>query len=800
MTRSETPPEPEVNAPERRRQRVPRWLWPFAALACLLLGWLALRGGAAPSATAPTPGSDAGLPTAQTPRARMSIEGFVRNDLGAPLERVAIEVVLLESPDGAPREALTDANGHFALHDLPREHVSVSATRDGHESDEQTLLPGDPHSLEFVLTRQGELLVLLRDEPGRAVDGAEVVLTGPELWPPRSAHANGQGEVLFKGLASGTYAARARKQDRIAAPSPLTRVIPGERGRLELALRQGETLRGTVIDGDSKRPLAGVKLSVQDLTPGITPVEGVSDREGAFALHGLWPVAVRLELAADGYARGFEELKLPHDAPLALALRGAVTLAGRVLDERGKPIANAAVSLSTDQERTLDVVPYRPALTDGGVGELGVTAGEVPTIPLSPARGWSLGTLAAYSDERGNFRIEGLPPVPLMLSAAHAGYASVTSELRKLAPHTSRTDLELVLRSAGRVQGRLVDARGEPVSDVVISASSSSGEHSTSTDERGEFVLSDVLGELTITASPAGYVAPHCRVTVLSGESARCDLRIASPLFTLPVRVVDEVGFALEGAEVTATYELAGPGGKARRSVTRLSEADGTASLGELPAPPYALDVSLAGYVDLENLEVAQADREVRVQLRRAATLAGVVLDALGRPVPSAVVSSDGPESTESDSDGTFTLRGVSPGALTLSASHPRAGRGKSSEVRARPSDTLSGVRIVLDGRYEALSDAGASEPVAEAAQPTPSDSAFAQRGRSVVVAKVLAGTPAARAGLSEGDVLQAIDGEAPLSAAHARGLLRYPPGRVASVRVQRDKRSLTLRYRRPPL
>ena len=811
MNRSVPPPEPDPPAPSPRRKRWPRgawWLVAAAAITALALVLVRAEGERARDA-ASSSAVDASAPTQPSgPKGEVTVEGYVRDDTDAPLERAQVLVTLLEWPELAPRTATTDGAGRFAIHDLPREPLLFSVSREGHESDERTFRPGDPLALTFVLSRQGELMVLLRDEPGRVLEGAEVVLTGPELWPPRSARANAAGEVLFKQLAGGSYSARARKQERIAPPSTLQLVVPGERGRLELSLRPGERLTGTIVDGDSKRPLSGVKLSVQDSTPGIAPLEGTSDAAGNFTLAGLWPVAIRLELSREGYARGFEELKLPHPAPLALALRGAVSLAGRVVDERGKPVANAAVSLSTHDELPLDLAPALPGLaaTDSGVGELGVTKGDIPPIPVtSPSDGWGLGALATYTDASGRFRIDGLPPVPLLLSASRPGYAGATSELRELAPHGERLDLELVLHAAGKIAGRLVDARGEPVSNVLVRAQSSTAEHSSITDARGEFMLHDVLGETTVTANPAGYEAPHCRVTVDAGETARCDLRIGSPLFTLPVRVVDEFGLALEGAEVTATFQVNAPTGtKVQRSVTRLSADDGTASLSELPAPPYKLDVALNDYVGVHDLAVTSAERELRVVLRRAATLSGIVLDALGRPVPSALVTSEGAETAESGSDGSFTLLGVVPGALSLSAAHPRAGSGKSAELRARPSESLGGIRIVLSGRYDSLPDAGsaaatADEPEGEE-RASKTDSTFAQRGRAVIVADVQPGTAAARAGLKDGDVLQAIDGEPPLSAAHARGLLRDPAGKVANVRVLRQKKVVTLRYRRPPL
>jgi hypothetical protein len=212
------------------------------------------------------------------------------------------------------------------------------------------------------------------------------------------------------------------------------------------------------------------------------------------------------------------------------------------------------------------------------------------------------------------------------------------------------------------------------------------------------------------------------------------------------------------------------------------------------------LDVTLPGQLSVHDLPVATAEAEVRVALARAATLGGFVVDALGRAVPGAFVSTvEGEASDETDGLGTFTLEGVSAGTQSLLAHHPRAGDGRSSEVRARPSERLDGVRIVLSGRLssEDVADGGAA--VRETSSPKPAIT-LEQRGRVLVVTQVLQPGPAARAGLRSGDVISAIDGEVPLSVAHARGMLRTPAGRTAVVRVLRNKQRVNLSYRRPAL
>ncbi|MDB4984843.1 MAG: hypothetical protein JWN04_21, partial [Myxococcaceae bacterium] len=266
-------------------------------------------------------------------------------------------------------------------------------------------------------------------------------------------------------------------------------------------------------------------------------------------------------------------------------------------------------------------------------------------------------------------------------------------------------------------------------------------------------------------------------------------------------RVLDDYGIGGVGALVRVVARARPEGGAPRGASAQLTRPDGTLVLRDLPPPPYLVDVKFLGHLAIEDLPVLDAEHEVRVRLSRAATLAGFVVDTLGRAVPNAFVSTEeGEASDDTDATGSFLLDGVPPGTHSLVGHHAHAGDGRSAEVRARPSERLDGVRIVLSGRYVVGQgvDGGTSDAIDE--RPAKLEYAIEQRGRVLVVTHVAPGSSAAKAGLRVGDVLSAIDGEQPLSAAHARGLLRDPSGRAAVVRVSRNKRAVNLRYRRPPL
>jgi PDZ domain/Carboxypeptidase regulatory-like domain len=772
----------------------PRRVWLLLpTLAVMLLGLWSLHALRSTSHEALGEG-DAGVDEAVTPEAGLrgarKLFGVVQDDQGQPLAEALVRV---SSPEfsGELRELHSDERGRFECDDLPAAVLRVEVTRSGHEGRVHTVQPHDDGRLTFVLARQGELHVALRETPGTPVDDAEIVITGPGLWPAQAARANAKGEVLFVGLAAGDYRVRARRGARVAVAAELAAIVPGQRTEAELTLVEGASLSGSVIDAQSHKPLAGARVSVQDLTPGLDALTVTSDAHGAFTASGLWPGAARVDAQCDGFAPISRELELPSRAPLVIALAGAAALSGLVVDAEGKPIAGAQLSVSTDEGLPIDLAREGDSQAEG---ELGVTRGPVPALPRTASPDFALGTFATESDRKGGFRIARLAPLPLLLHVVKAGYLSERISVDDLSPHAEKSDLRVVLHAAGRVVGKVSDARGIGLGSVYVLARTGERELSTLSDQDGEYALRDLLGDVVIEAQPDGRTTLRCQVQVTAGAQARCDLKADSALHALLLRVVDEYGNGLEGARVTVRARKF-----SERAETGLTRPDGTLSVGELPPPPYTVDVALGGYLELDDLPVDGTERELRVQLSRASTLAGFVVDSLGRAVPGAFVSTqEGESSSETDGQGAFTLPGVPPGPHSLLAHHASAGDGRSAEVRARASERLDGVRISLKGRYAPEPDASVPRPPAERAKP--SDLGLELRGRVFLVTQVLAGGLASKAGLRVGDILSAVDGEAPLSVAHARGLLRDPPGRAATVRVLRDRRPVNLRYRRPAL
>lgn len=811
MTSPSTPPSLPPTAAEPAPKQYKRRSWLLLSVSGVALvaglGWFTL---VLPETTqlpevAPSEENEQAPPKAEpapTLHGDRVLDGTVHDDLGNPIADALIRVTSLDEPDAAPREVRSEAAGRFRVENLPEHLLAIEVSAIGHDVTERAIQPGDPSALTFVLQRQGELLVTLRDTPGNPVAGAEVLLTGTGVWPAASCVVDDLGQCLFRALPFGQYQARARHEERVALPSPTVEITPGQRARVELTLRAGTQLSGLVLDSASKQPLSGAKIAVVDMTPGLPAIVAESTEDGAFVLRGLWPGMMRLDVTRDGYARESHELRLPAQKPLTIHLDGAVSIRGRVVDERGRAIRGATLSVATRDG--LPPTVMLPQKTDATLGELGVTQGPVPRIPLAPDAAFTLGALAGTSDSGGAFHIAGLKPGSIVLRASHAGFAQAMLPLENLAPHSTREDVQLVLRDAGRVEGRIADDKGHGLQGVYVSAlQAEHTEQSSLSNERGEFLLRDLLGDVTVQVQVEGREPLLCKVSVPSRGFAHCNLTISGELHELPIRVVDDYGLGLEGALVSVRSS------GERRTFSQVTQRDGRALLRDLPAPPYRMRVDLAGYLPLLDEMVAQAAHDVRVTLRRAARLTGTVVDTLGSPVPQALISSDDEDvSTETDARGNFVLAYVSPGPLTLWAVHPSAGESPSRQVRARPGETLTDVRLVLPRRFteEATQDDDEGKaPAARAPVDVEQESdkpaeqlSLEQRPHAVIVSGLLASGAAAKAGFKVGDVIAEVDAEPVLSVAHARGMLRDPANTVARVRLLRSRQTLNVRYRRP--
>ena len=317
--------------------------------------------------------------------------------------------------------AVSDADGRFALRDVPRDR-SIGATARGYSpsalSDLDLAQPGSgPVALELRVAAEGGTLVgRVLDADGAAVPGAIVCVgvsepgwiradyTWAEGWGPRHARSDPDGRFVLEGLRPGEHPVGAR----VAGAPPWSGPVVLEAGRtreLEIRLPAGATLTGVVRDAEGA-PVANafVRAFARALSPefiGLGVYEEanafgspatVTDADGRYRLAGVWAGETHAYAspprAAD--ARGPEvraEARLTPRQDETLewnpVLEPGRILRGRARFSDGSPIANEFVRLfDGDGERrtqhtdelgeflfyNLERVPYRVEVRPGPPG------------------------------------------------------------------------------------------------------------------------------------------------------------------------------------------------------------------------------------------------------------------------------------------------------------------------------------------------------------------------------------------------------------------------------------------------
>jgi RNA polymerase sigma factor (sigma-70 family) len=219
---------------------------------------------------------------------------------------------------------------------------------------------------------------------------------------------------------------------------------------LKVALHRGLSVSARVLDPRGE-PVSGARARLWAADwPGQCLRDVVTNSEGAFRARNLAPgshdewtvvhagrdLGARVEMPLPGPQR--------EEVPLTVRLRPLGALAGRVVDESGRPVGGAGLRLWA-------CVP-RPNRTRTFVEEE---------------------TEEATTDERGAFRIAHLVPGPgerRTVEATARGYAQLRfPEVEVLSARTYALPDLVLVRAAGRVAGTVTDPTGRPCPDVRVS-------------------------------------------------------------------------------------------------------------------------------------------------------------------------------------------------------------------------------------------------------------------------------------------------------------------------------------------
>ncbi len=599
------------------------------------------------------PASGEGPAIALAPAAQL--RGRVVDEERSPLPGVALELTL--SPRGGRfggnrpwerRSATSSRRGTFDLSGLAAGVAyRITATKPGFaplEVEVGALEPAERRSgLEVVLRAGRRAVGRVVDESDAPVAGAEVTLRAP---PPADARAaammmarqgedeaggpatttDAEGSFEIGDLAPGRYDLDVRARGFAPATVPGLRLDEevGEADFGTVVLVPGAAIEGRVADPDG-RPVAGAAVTVHAQREGLMGLgarPGPQGRvetgaDGRFVVADLLPdQPLTLAIAKEGYGTEAIGSVRPAADPIAVVLRPAGRLSGRVVDSQGDAIAGAHVTAHPDHRSM-------------------ASASGAMMQQFRPT--W------AKSDADGRFLIEGVEPGTLTVSARAETYQQVMLSGVELEPGTER-EIEIVLEAGAVVEGRVTTADGLPVVGASIHVAPRRDAARGISGLRiagGDSAMTDAEGRYRVAGAPVGPAS----IQVFHNDRQRLTKLIEvrpggnvvdlvfEPGFEVSGQVVDGDGNPVGGAALAlqpglSSAGLPGSGFNFEPSPPAVSGADGLFTLTDVAAGSYRLAASREGFAAAtsEDFEVADDVAGLLLELGRGATLKGRIL------------------------------------------------------------------------------------------------------------------------------------------------------------------------------
>ncbi len=640
--------------------------------------------------------------------------------------RIAGRVV---DPDGAPiegadmrsgwggRKAQTDAEGRFALTGIEPGDVTLTTEVAGAapvESELDALEDGTRiDDYEIVVGAGLALAGLVRWPDGAPASGAKVVVgqrVGADerfrYWDlvDLETETDAEGRFEIAGLETKRFdvVATARPRPQDLGPDPPRRPQDwsarvedvGPSRDLVLALGPGLSLRGRVVD-DLGAPLSRFTVEAtpqddedEDEQPGIVRhldadvSKSFRSNDGTFELAGLHAGRWRVAASAPRHGRSrWHGVDVPGGDGLLLTVPRAASIAGRVVDRAGNPVAGARVS--------------------------------VETIERESVTSFRIESLADRTGEDGAFE-QSVDPGAHRLTASAHGLVTLEPVAVRVDAGEQRMDVLLVVVAAGAIDGHARRPDGGSAAGQSVQLSRIDGDawdHATVAPD-GSFRFEDVApGRYEVELQPESserdalmeiegeldweaWRALHATAVVVVDSGATVRVELGAGAGTR-VRLEGTVHAGGEPLARVSVWVQRVDGGTSHAS----SETDAAGAYGvDLDAPgEYVVHVSAAGSfvrrsVHVPAVEVHRFDVEFP-----AGGLAGAARDASGRPLAGVAVHAEregaggaSSASAETQADGTWSIARIDPGRWTVYA----GGRSRPDQDAVAPLASRAGIEV----------------------------------------------------------------------------------------------------------
>ncbi|MBA3461756.1 MAG: carboxypeptidase regulatory-like domain-containing protein [Deltaproteobacteria bacterium] len=679
----------------------------------MILGWRRLRSPEPPSAELETPANVA--PSAKT---RLPVRsGEVRRGKPAPsLARVALRGIVVDRA-GAPVSGATVAlavpakvvrsgtDGRFEIRDLFPGRYSVEA-RLGALTAGPVGVELDARARDVVLRLyQGWNLEVevVAAGTGSPIAGADVEVSLISMFPGagrQSAKTGADGIAHLPGLTFIGHDLRVSApgfaDDRRGPGPDLIERIPEVR-RLRIALHRAVTeVRGILVD-DKGAPIENGEVEAIPYQLGDRAQDEARTARtvGAADPH----AGLRTGLGVRSDAKGTFRIGLE---------AGTWVLVASAPDREVTVTDPIFVDAKSEARRELRIVlgtgrTLRGVVVDGSDREVGGANVEARWLNGTRILG------ATTTDDGGGFELRGLPRAPIEVFAMTDDARSTPIAIDLVSADVEGAVIPLDL--AGVITGRVVDDRGGPIPDAVITylEERPKGKASlfpavvTSGDD-GRFRIAGVSPSITYFLSAAraqdGSFGQHAAaVHARGGQDVTITIPAGGAIVGRIVGAVDPRRIVVRDQQTLSTGR---PG------------ADGRFRIERLPALRYQLRITGAGVPEiyLHDVEVSGGrDTDVGdVKVEAGRKVAGVVLDTAGKLLQSASVRIDIDSRyaiTRRTRAGKFEATVPSGVPLQISASHPQFGRSATQSFGAGGSTTAVKLLMQPGGTIRGVATSG---------------------------------------------------------------------------------------------
>lgn len=632
---------------------------------------------------------------------KASISGIVRTDGGRPLPGARVCAFAMGGKSIRPREAPcvgSTADGRFRLEGLPAARYDVTASaaqhRPGRHEPEDTksnqlrLVSGQQRTgVEIVLQPGGvQVFGIVRDISGGEIALAQVKY-GQSGWfgggsVPTTAIADEEG-AFSMWVAEGNVSLTANAEG-YASETQRGRA-PGT--HYKLFLTPESVVVGRVLDVATGEAVAGARVSVGRKSPVL------SAEDGSFRIEGLAPGVYKPTVEADaGYGEAETSVHLglgETSEDILVRLHPAVTVSGVVV-------------IKDDDE-------VRPC-------EAG--SARLTPVPNVGSNGYS-GTV----EVEGEVRMQGVLPGRYEVTAFCTGYVREDAYGEIEVADTPVDGLRWEVTPGGTIRGRVLVSDAEQLRGLRLRARSKGGEARgksgwSSTEKFGDdgsFVL-EGLSANTYDVTANGTRVPEAEepleVAVAEGEVVDGVELELLPEATIRGLVQDEAGNPVSAADIRAegpgrswSSEQVGDDGRFELRGLRGGEYRVRASLnwsGSLRKPGTSDDDVQGEAVTVEAGEEAEV---LLVVEAREGSISGSVVDSAGGPIADAFVRAERLSDSKAanakntlrrarwggwneqpimtDTEGGFTVEGLSEGTYTVWAVRKGGGEGYAENIAA---------------------------------------------------------------------------------------------------------------------